>query len=144
MLRALTLGLTMNAEVTRQELVDEMQAALDEYIDSSPDHAAMETARHLKGSLSTDPEKAVDEISKIFDGPKTVVTDSFASEKTLAARNSVSKARRRLGGYLAKQRMKIRENELTRPSTTAHKKTWAGLTKASAFVRRLWRRSANT
>jgi hypothetical protein len=130
----------MESEITKEELIDNLLAALDGYIGSSPDHAAMEAARDLKKLLLVDPETASNEIATLFDGPKTVVTDSFASKETIAARNIVSKARRSLGGYLAKQRRLNREKELTRPSTTAHKKMWAGLTKAIAFVRRLWRR----
>lgn len=130
----------METEITKEELINNLQTALDGYICSSPDHAAMETARDLKKLLSSSPESANDEISRLFDSPKTVITDSFASEDTIAASKAVSKARRSLGGYLAKQRRLNREKELTRPSTTAHKKTWAGLTKATAFVRRLWQR----
>jgi len=130
----------MEAEITKEELISDLQAALDGYIGSSPDHASMETARNLKKLLSANPEAASNEIAALFDGPKTVITDSFASEDTITASKAVSDARRSLGGHLAKQRRLNREKELARPSTTAHKKPWAGLTKASALVRRLWRR----
>jgi hypothetical protein len=130
----------METEFTMDELIDNLQIALDRYIGSSPDHAAMEAARDLKKLLSVDPEAAANEIGNLFDGPKTVITDSFASEKTIVARNKVSEARRPLGSHFAKQRRLNREKRVNKAINQRPQKNVGWTQKAIAFMRRLWRR----
>ena len=86
-----------------------LEKALDRYLNSSPDHFAMLEVRKLRNKLRSDPETTVQEISSLFNGPKTLVTDTLYSQKTREAASGVEDARKPLGNHFAKQRRQLRE-----------------------------------
>ena len=93
-----------------ESMIDALEKALDGYLKSSPDHFAMLEVTKLRSELRSDPERLVGEISNIFNGPKTVVTDSFQSQASRDAASEVEAARKPLGSYFARQRRERRSN----------------------------------
>ncbi len=93
-----------------ESMIDALESALDLYLASSPDHFAMLEVRRLRGDLRSDPERIVKEISDTFNGPKTVITDSFQSKVSQEAASKVEEARKPLGNYFAGQRSDKRLN----------------------------------
>ncbi len=93
---------------SESELIKELAAALQAYIDSSPDHFAAEEAKNMIKELQYNPELTVEKISQAFNGPKTVITDSLGSTTVRKTQENVELARKTLGNFYAIRRLSAR------------------------------------